>query len=101
MQLKETHTRQCLQLNVLNIFQTNLLQILIFMQRIKSSAPRREFSSYFQPLTMHMKLDFPSTILDNQVFSQNMLNIQYFFDTKNYGTITSPWQKKYRQYYHF
>ena len=52
------------------------------MQRIKSSAPRREFSSYFQPLTIHMKLDFPSTILDNLVFSQNMLNTQYFFEIK-------------------
>ena len=48
---KETSTRPLFkELNALNIYQINLLQVLIFMQRVKTSKSPRVFSTYFQPI---------------------------------------------------
>ena len=47
---KETYTRPLFQeSNALNIYQINLLQVLIFMQKIKTSISPRLFFNYFQP----------------------------------------------------
>ena len=48
---KKTHARPLFQeINAVNIYQINLLQVLVFMQRIKISTFPMVFLTYFQPI---------------------------------------------------
>ena len=68
---KETHARPLFQeLNFPNIYQINLLPLLIFMQRIKVSTSPTEFYTYLQPINHVYETRF-----SKHNFKQNFLKI--------------------------